>query len=178
MDSVLNFLANNYLIFLIISGVLFFALIGFIVVGKKKAKEEGEGAEQPKEETKPEEMASLFGDSSINPPSVDENAKPGEPTLVIPDPATEAAPETPSEPIDPDAPSLVIPDPAAETAPAEETPVTPEVTPETPAEPVAETQSIFGDTPAEPTPEVPSEPTPEVPSEPAPVENTDINQPM
>ena len=40
MDSILNFLADNYLIFIIVSGVLLLALIGFIVSGRKKKKGE------------------------------------------------------------------------------------------------------------------------------------------
>jgi len=38
MDKLFDFLADNYIIFIIISGVLIFALIGFIVMGKKKEK--------------------------------------------------------------------------------------------------------------------------------------------
>ena len=48
MDKVLDFLANNYIYFLIGAGVLFFALIGFIVDLKKKNKlEEGNGEVAP-----------------------------------------------------------------------------------------------------------------------------------
>lgn len=48
MDKILDFLANNYIYFLIGAGVLFFALIGFIVDLKKKNKpEEGNGEVAP-----------------------------------------------------------------------------------------------------------------------------------
>ena len=43
MEKFLEFLSNNYLYFLIAAGVLFFALIGFIVDLKKKNKAESEG---------------------------------------------------------------------------------------------------------------------------------------
>lgn len=42
MDKVLNFLADNYLIFMIVAVVLLFALIGFIVDGKKKKQKNAE----------------------------------------------------------------------------------------------------------------------------------------
>ena len=40
MDSILSFLADNYKYFMIAAVVLLFALIGFIVDGKKKKKNE------------------------------------------------------------------------------------------------------------------------------------------
>ena len=39
MDSLLDFLANYYVIFIVVSGILLLALIGFIVTGRKKKKE-------------------------------------------------------------------------------------------------------------------------------------------
>ena len=36
MDGFLNFLADYYIVFIVISGLLLFALIGFVVMGKKK----------------------------------------------------------------------------------------------------------------------------------------------
>ena len=45
MDGFLNFLADYYLIFLIVGGVLLFALIGFIVLGKKKQQEQNGNTE-------------------------------------------------------------------------------------------------------------------------------------
>ncbi len=42
MEKFLDFLASNYIYFLIAAGVLFFALIGFIVDLKKKGKSEEE----------------------------------------------------------------------------------------------------------------------------------------
>lgn len=45
MDKLLDFLANNYIYFLIGAGVLFFALIGFIVDLKKRNKSEEGTAE-------------------------------------------------------------------------------------------------------------------------------------
>lgn len=41
MDKVLNFLADNYILLMVIGVVLLIALIGFVVEGKKKKKEEG-----------------------------------------------------------------------------------------------------------------------------------------
>lgn len=41
-DNILNFLADNYLIFMIVAVILLFALIGFIVDGKKKKQKGGE----------------------------------------------------------------------------------------------------------------------------------------
>ena len=52
MDSVMNFLADNYIWFFVAAGVLLFALIGFIIDSKKKQKSEfkGESIEENKEE--------------------------------------------------------------------------------------------------------------------------------
>lgn len=41
MDKVLNFLADNYILLMVIGVVLLIALIGFVVEGKKKKKDEG-----------------------------------------------------------------------------------------------------------------------------------------
>lgn len=41
-DTILNFLADNYLIFMIVAVILLFALIGFIVDGKKKKQKDVE----------------------------------------------------------------------------------------------------------------------------------------
>lgn len=41
MDKVLNFLADNYILLMVIGVVLLIALIGFVVDGKKKKKDEG-----------------------------------------------------------------------------------------------------------------------------------------
>ena len=43
MDSVMNFLADNYIWFFVAAGVLLFALIGFIIDSKKKQKSEFKG---------------------------------------------------------------------------------------------------------------------------------------
>lgn len=45
MESVMNFLANNYIWFFVASGILVFALIGFIIDSKKKSKVEFKGEE-------------------------------------------------------------------------------------------------------------------------------------
>ena len=53
-DNILNFLADNYLIFMIVAVILLFALIGFIVDGKKKKQknvEEVPGASVPPQPT-------------------------------------------------------------------------------------------------------------------------------
>lgn len=47
MDSILNFLADNYIWFMIGGVVLLFALIGFIIDGKKKNKDENKSVETP-----------------------------------------------------------------------------------------------------------------------------------
>ncbi len=47
MDKVLDFLANNYIYFLIAAGVLVLALIGFIFDSKKKNKEENNISNAP-----------------------------------------------------------------------------------------------------------------------------------
>ena len=58
MDSVLNFLANNYIIILIITGVLIFSLIGFLVDTNNKVepdvKEEKEIKVEKKKKNKKE----------------------------------------------------------------------------------------------------------------------------
>lgn len=43
MENVMNFLADNYIWFFVAAGVLFFALIGFIIESKKKTKSEFKG---------------------------------------------------------------------------------------------------------------------------------------
>ena len=139
MDSVLNFLANYCFIFLIISGVLLVALIGFAV----KLKKDGKGEVAPVEgESAPNAEGTTEQGEAITPPSVFDNPEPiappvpetpevpSEPTLVIPDPATTpVVPEVPTvgdapmmgtEPVAPSEPTLVIPDPAT-------TPAVPEV---------------------------------------------------
>ena len=60
MDKVLTFLADNYLIFMIVAVILLFALIGFIVDGKKKKQKEGEvvpGASVPPQAVPAEPVA-------------------------------------------------------------------------------------------------------------------------
>ena len=131
MDSVLNFLANYHLVFLIISVVLFFALIGFIVIGKKKSKEEGASQVEGETPAAPEnatETASVFDDPNVATPSV-----PVEPVA----PSVSETPSMPETPVAPNEPTLIIPDPATQAAPetpvVSETPVAPEV-PQTPVD--------------------------------------------
>ena len=40
MESIFNFLADNYIYFMIAAGILAIALIGFLIDGKKKQKKE------------------------------------------------------------------------------------------------------------------------------------------
>lgn len=51
MENVMNFLADNYIWFFVAAGVLFFALIGFIIESRKKQKNEFKG-ESIEENTK------------------------------------------------------------------------------------------------------------------------------
>lgn len=55
MEKFLDFLASNYIYFLIAAGVLFFALIGFIVDLRKKNKSEEEEGSVTPEVTVPEQ---------------------------------------------------------------------------------------------------------------------------
>lgn len=67
MDSVMNFLADNYIWFFVASGVLLFALIGFIIDSKKKKKNEfkGESIEENKTEV-PTEVVSEITSEQVN----------------------------------------------------------------------------------------------------------------
>lgn len=55
MEKFLEFLSSNYLYFLIAAGVLFFALIGFVVDMRKRNKHEESVSETPEENIKVEE---------------------------------------------------------------------------------------------------------------------------
>ena len=50
MESVMNFLADNYIWFFVAAGVLLFALIGFIIDSKRKKKNEFKGDKDYDEE--------------------------------------------------------------------------------------------------------------------------------
>ena len=101
MDSVMNFLADNYIWFFVAAGVLLFALIGFIIDSKKKQKSEfkGESIEENKEEpvvvgeTTSVGGEAVLGSSSLNNESTSEIAEqssPSENTMEINDiPLTE-----------------------------------------------------------------------------------------
>ena len=52
MESVMNFLAENYIWFFVAAGVLLFALIGFLIDGKNKSKNEFKGESVNTEEAK------------------------------------------------------------------------------------------------------------------------------
>lgn len=68
MESVMNFLAANYMWFFVAAGILCFALIGFIFDSKKKKNNEFKG--ESVEETKTETLA----ESSVNEPVQSESA--------------------------------------------------------------------------------------------------------
>lgn len=53
MESIMNFLADNYIWFFVAAGILCFALIGFVIESRKKQKNEFKG--ESIEETKTEE---------------------------------------------------------------------------------------------------------------------------
>ena len=54
MDNVFNFLANNYIVFLIICGILIFSLIGFLTDSAKNKGTDEEKADKPIEKPKKE----------------------------------------------------------------------------------------------------------------------------
>ena len=151
MDKVLDFLADNYFIFIVISGVLLLALIGFIVTGRKKKKAEVQTADPMAQPVAPEmPSAPMDGEMPVAPT---EAVTPD--TVVSTDVSsvqdTVAEPQVSMEPTIPsssDEPTLIIEDKSA--------------TPETPVE----TSNIDAPVSAEPLNEV----TPEVgPEEPAPL---------
>ena len=138
MDSVMNFLAENYIWFFIAAGVLLFALIGFLIEGKSKNKSEFKGESIEKEE------------KALEPASPAPVEPKAEEILDLDNaPAPDAAPiETPKEevvaPSAPEAPApveaVVMPSPEApapqeakpeleiiETPTLEEAPVNPEL---------------------------------------------------
>ncbi len=159
MDKVLDFLADNYFIFIVISGVLLLALIGFIVTGRKKKKAEVQTADPMAQPVAPEmPSAPMDGEMPVAPTEAvtpDMNASVTPDTVVSTDVSsvqdTVAEPQVSMEPTIPsssDEPTLIIEDKSA--------------TPETPVE----TSNIDAPVSAEPLNEV----TPEVgPEEPAPL---------
>ncbi len=155
MDSVLNFLADYYYIFIIISGLLLFALIGFIVMGKKKAKQEREGVDPTQAPVQTEVNANVGVPSEtpapavtpeMQPTTVVQNTAPVTPQ-VTPDPTQNLTMQDaqmmmpPEEEVKNDEPTLIINDPSA-TPTVEPTPVAP-----SPASPVA---SVIPEAPAAP----------------------------
>lgn len=56
MESVMNFLADYYYVFFIVAGVLFLALVGFIIESKKKQKNEFKGEEIKEVSNMPEDI--------------------------------------------------------------------------------------------------------------------------
>lgn len=119
MDSILNFLADNYTIFIIISVLLLFALVGFVVLGKKKKVVPGEVNMGP------------MTDQPVGPGGpAQPNVAPAMPAQTVPAPATPATPAPATieeaqmqmqaqEPVNKiDEPTLVINDPSENPAPA------------------------------------------------------------
>ena len=133
MDSVLNFLADYYLVFIIISGVLLFALIGFIVMSKKKPEDAGTAQETPGVLNAPQTL-----DTSVIPqpemtqavssPQPDMTAQMQNQTLNLETPAQAPVNQNsidqqmamvPEEPVRSDEPTLIINDPSLTPSTAE-----------------------------------------------------------
>ena len=155
MDSILDFLAENYLIFIIVSAVLLVALIGFIVMSKKKPEAL---AETPVPGGNPDGQTA---DTSVIP----------QPDQTVPEtPEVPVTPETPVEataPVEPVAPVV----PEAPVAPAQEiTQPAPEQL--TPAEQAMNEPTLIINDPSAPV--EPAAPQPIVDNQP----NDINNQPM
>ncbi|MBR4178727.1 MAG: hypothetical protein IKR57_05230 [Bacilli bacterium] len=164
MDSVLNFLADYYYIFLGVSVVLLIALIGFIAGSRKKKPEVQTASETAQPNMTQTEPMGVQVDTyapvtpEVTPQAVPEPATLG-PTMpigneVAAQPATQPMVNDinvgmqlpPEEPVRSDEPTLIIEDPSATSTPSEPaTPVTPEPVAPVQSEPVAPTagQSIF-----------------------------------
>ena len=132
MDGFLNFLADNCMIFLIVSGVLLFALIGFVVMGKKKkaesenkvvanAETNNEAQSAPQVAPQMSEPVSTMQNNNVavNPTSAaptapaDMNANPVTPASNPMGGQTAPVNEPmPEEPKVSDEPTLIIPDPS------------------------------------------------------------------
>lgn len=100
MDSILNFLADNYIWFMIGGVVLLFALIGFVIDDKKKNKNENQSVETPVTNTATVNQVPLNQESNVvsneTPaptvmPSEEgvQDFTPSEPTLTFDTPANE-----------------------------------------------------------------------------------------
>ena len=118
MDAILDFLADNYVYFIIISGVLLVALIGLLAKEKARKKKDvstlasaGQISKQA-EELQAAEVGGSQSNENDGPLGMQDETQSVGDTLVIPDPsANEEQPQN-------NEPTLVIPDP---TAPTEET---------------------------------------------------------
>ena len=164
MDSVLNFLADYYFIFLGVSVVLLIALIGFIAGSRKKAPEVQTASDTAQPDlNQSEPMGVSIDEVAPQTPEVTVSVQPMDSEVT---PVVEPTPSVnninadiplPPEEVKSEAPTLIIEDPSAPTsAPAPEvapTPVVSEVVaptpvasePVTPAAPVtpAPGQSLF-----------------------------------
>ncbi len=130
MDNILNFLANNYIYFLIGSVVLLFFLIGYIVV-EKKGKKKDENA-----------SASVSNNGAVTPEQTAQPAQADNTVQMQTAPAVNEAPMTPTV----EAPSLDALNANTAVAPTEEnlTNSNPDIATQTVAsEPVQESASIF-----------------------------------
>jgi len=100
MENVMNFLADNYIWFFVAAGVLFFALIGFIIESRKKQKNEfkGESIEETKtEETPVTPVTPVENATTPEEQSIEENTK----TTNNSETVVENTTPTPVEPIMP-----------------------------------------------------------------------------
>ena len=130
-DNILNFLADNYLIFMIVAVILLFALIGFIVDGKKKKQKGGE----------------VVPGASVPPQPTPAMANPGvapQADTVTPAPAVAPAPA----PVEPSLSGLEAT--ANDVTLNTSTPVTPQVAPatEAPVESIFNTPAVDSPVPA------------------------------
>ena len=118
MDAILDFLADNYVYFIIISGVLLVALIGLLAKEKARKKKDvstlasaGQISKQA-EELQAAEVGGSQSNENDGPLGMQDETQSVGDTLVIPDPSANKEQQQNNEP------TLVIPDP---TAPTEET---------------------------------------------------------
>ena len=80
MESVMNFLADNYIWFFVAAGILCFALIGFIIESRKKQKNEFKG--ESREESVNTTITEVQTEETVS-PVVNEPVKMDEPVQVV-----------------------------------------------------------------------------------------------
>ena len=140
MDSVLNFLADYYFVFLGVSVVLLIALIGFIAGSRKKKPEVQTASETAQPNMTQTEPMGVQMDAFA--PVAPETPAPVTPEAVAPveqpvvNDINAGMPLPPEEPVKSDEPTLIIEDKSATPAPTEQSSIM-----EPPATPPA--QSLF-----------------------------------